>query len=50
MFSNHTNNCLDIEPLIDQYCILANTTRKKIIEDAKRYKRSREKRGLPHPF
>lgn len=39
-----------LEPLIDQYCILANTTRKKIMEDAKRYKRSREKRGLPHPF
>lgn len=40
----------DIEPLIDQYCILANTTRKKIMEDAKRYKRSREKQGLPYPF
>ncbi|MBE6142405.1 MAG: helix-turn-helix transcriptional regulator [Erysipelotrichaceae bacterium] len=40
----------DIEPLIDQYCILANTTRKKIMDDAKRYKRSREKRGLPYPF
>ncbi len=40
----------DIEPLIEQYCSFTNTTRKKLMEDAKKYKKDRERKGLPYPF